>query len=150
MPIQITARRDGFRRCGMAHSDKTQTYPDGHFTPAQLQELERESQLIVVRIDNSQPAVISSGLKFEDVVAEHLKLQGEHLNLLGELRHKTAVIDALSDRLAIELDFGTSLQQELEALKVPPVPAPDDQADKQTGDPAGDDKATNSQAKTKK
>ncbi len=147
MPIQITARRDGFRRCGMAHSDKTQTYPDGHFTPAQLQELESESQLIVVRIDNSQPAVISSGPTLEDVLADHLELQ-----------RRASIIEALSEQLAIELNHGASLQQELEALKVPPVPAPDDQADKptddqvdkQTGDPAGDDKATNSQAKTKK
>ncbi|MGQ6549774.1 HI1506-related protein [Serratia sp. IR-2025] len=139
MPIQITARRDGFRRCGMAHSDKTQTYPDGHFTPAQLQELESESQLIVVRIDNSQPAVISSGPTPEDVLADHLELQ-----------RRASIIEALSEQLAIELNHGASLQQELEALKVPPVPAPDDQVDKQTGDPAGDDKATNSQAKTKK
>ncbi|EOZ7333880.1 HI1506-related protein, partial [Yersinia enterocolitica] len=42
MPIQITAKRDGFRRCGMAHSDKTQTYADGHFSPSVLAELMAE------------------------------------------------------------------------------------------------------------
>lgn len=50
MPIQITARREGFRRCGIAHSAKTTTYEDGHFTPKQLAELENEPQLVVVRI----------------------------------------------------------------------------------------------------
>lgn len=50
MPVQITARFDGFRRCGMAHSAKTKTYPDDHFTTAQLTVLENEPQLIVVRV----------------------------------------------------------------------------------------------------
>ncbi|MFJ5441751.1 HI1506-related protein [Pectobacterium sp. CHL-2024] len=50
MPVQITARSEGFRRCGMAHSAKTQTYPDDHFTAAQLTVLEGEPQLIVVRV----------------------------------------------------------------------------------------------------
>ncbi|MBC3228354.1 HI1506-related protein [Serratia fonticola] len=147
MPIQITARREGFRRCGIAHSEKTKTYPDGFFTEKQLKELEKESQLIVVRIDDSKPAVIAGGPALEDVLADHLELQ-----------RRASIIEALSEQLAIEIDHGASLQQELEALKVPPVPAPDEQADKaaddlvdkQTGDPAGADKATNSQAKTKK
>ncbi|MBN3254293.1 hypothetical protein H5A33_06590 [Pectobacterium brasiliense] len=50
MPVQITARSEGFRRCGMAHSATTQTYPDDHFSAAQLAVLENEPQLIVVRV----------------------------------------------------------------------------------------------------
>ncbi|EGT5658481.1 coiled-coil domain-containing protein 22 [Citrobacter braakii] len=46
--IEITARREGFRRCGMAHSATTQRYPVDHFTPEQLAELKSESNLIVV------------------------------------------------------------------------------------------------------
>ena len=47
MPVQITARRDGFRRLGMAHSASTVTYPDGRFTPEELSILKAEPNLIV-------------------------------------------------------------------------------------------------------
>ncbi|MCI4235943.1 HI1506-related protein [Dickeya dianthicola] len=52
--IQITARVEGFRRCGIAHSAKTRTYPDDHFTVAELATLEAEPQLIVVRVSDEQ------------------------------------------------------------------------------------------------
>ncbi|MGM3162393.1 HI1506-related protein [Dickeya undicola] len=54
MPIQITARVHGFRRCGMAHSAKASTYPDDHFTAAELATLEAEPQLIVVRVSDER------------------------------------------------------------------------------------------------
>ena len=41
MPIQITARRDGFRRLGIAHSANTVTWPDDHFSDSELQILEK-------------------------------------------------------------------------------------------------------------
>jgi hypothetical protein len=138
MPIQITAKRDAFRRCGMAHSDKTQTYPDGYFTAEQLQELERESQLIVVRIDDDKPAV-TNGPRLEDVLADH-----------QELQRRASIIDALSEQLAIEREFSESLQQELAARKVPPASLPDDQTDKQIDESAGGDKTPIEPAKAKK
>ncbi|MFT8209740.1 MAG: HI1506-related protein [Symbiopectobacterium sp.] len=56
MPIQITARVDGFRPCGMAHSATTRTYPDDRFTAAELATLEREPQLIVTRVSGDAVA----------------------------------------------------------------------------------------------
>ncbi|WP_304168579.1 HI1506-related protein [Lonsdalea britannica] len=56
MPIQITAKREGFRRCGIAHSETTKTYPDNHFTAEQLAKLESESMLVVVRVSDEQAA----------------------------------------------------------------------------------------------
>lgn len=53
--IYITAKRNGFYRCGIAHSDQTTAYPDDHFTPEQLAALEAEPMLIVTR-DNPQTA----------------------------------------------------------------------------------------------
>lgn len=50
MPIKITAKRDGFRRCGIAHSEITQTYADDHFSASDLKILENEPQLIVVKV----------------------------------------------------------------------------------------------------
>ena len=46
MPIRITSKRDGFRRCGIAHTG-TEVYPDDRFTPAELAALQAESLLVV-------------------------------------------------------------------------------------------------------
>lgn len=47
MPVTITAKKDGFRRCGMAHSGQSTTHPDGRFTPGQLAILQAEPMLVV-------------------------------------------------------------------------------------------------------
>ncbi|HJB65192.1 MAG TPA: hypothetical protein H9768_02765 [Candidatus Mailhella merdavium] len=47
--IRITAKRDGFRRAGMAH-DGTKDWPDGTFTPEQLAALKDETMLTVEEI----------------------------------------------------------------------------------------------------
>ena len=52
MPIQITARRNGFRRLGIAHSANTVTWPDDHFSESELQILENDPNLIVVRLQD--------------------------------------------------------------------------------------------------
>ncbi|WP_419057284.1 HI1506-related protein [Kluyvera georgiana] len=60
MPVQITARRDGFRRLGMAHSASTVTYPNGRFTPEELSILKAEPNLIVTEIKDVADAQTSS------------------------------------------------------------------------------------------
>lgn len=47
MAIVITAKRDGFRRCGIAHPIKPTSYPDDFFTEEQLRALDKEPQLIL-------------------------------------------------------------------------------------------------------
>lgn len=47
MTIVITSKRDGFRRCGVAHPGKPTYYPDDFFTDEQLEALEKEPQLIL-------------------------------------------------------------------------------------------------------
>lgn len=47
MPIIITAKRDGFRRCGIAHPGTPTTYQDDAFTAEQLQALQAEPMLVV-------------------------------------------------------------------------------------------------------
>lgn len=44
--IRITAKKDGFRRAGIAHAG-TRDYPDGRFSPEQLAALQAESLLRV-------------------------------------------------------------------------------------------------------
>ncbi|GJL37206.1 hypothetical protein TUM17576_40260 [Enterobacter hormaechei] len=45
--ITITSKRDGFRRCGVAHRDVPVTWPDGQFTAAEIAILKSEPQLVV-------------------------------------------------------------------------------------------------------
>lgn len=45
--IIITAKRDGFRRCGMAHAARPVEHQDDAFSPAQLAQLQAEPMLVV-------------------------------------------------------------------------------------------------------
>jgi len=45
--IRITAKKDGFRRCGIAHGKEPVEYPDDRFSPAQLKQLRAEPMLVV-------------------------------------------------------------------------------------------------------
>lgn len=47
MAITIRARREGFRRCGIAHSVAPVTYADGTFGASQIDALRCEPMLIV-------------------------------------------------------------------------------------------------------
>lgn len=52
MAIVITAKRDGFRRCGIAHPRKPTSYPDDFFTEEQWQALDKEPQLILAYVED--------------------------------------------------------------------------------------------------
>lgn len=45
--IQITSKRDKFRRCGVAHPDKPTEHPDDRFTKKELERLKAEPMLFV-------------------------------------------------------------------------------------------------------
>ena len=47
MPVQITAKKDGFRRAGVAHPAVMTEYADGTFTDEQLAQLKAEPMLTV-------------------------------------------------------------------------------------------------------
>ncbi|CFQ99123.1 hypothetical protein CBW58_05795 [Yersinia frederiksenii] len=88
MPIQITAKRDGFRRCGMAHSDKTQTYADGHFSPLVLAELQAETMLVVSYVPEEQQdrveqdkALTEAQARFQELVVRNKELETGLLQL---------------------------------------------------------------------
>lgn len=48
MPITITAKHDGYRRCGIVHSTTPVTYPDDRFGASDIDRLRRDPHLIVV------------------------------------------------------------------------------------------------------
>ncbi len=45
--IRITSKKEGFRRCGVAHSQKPTEYPDGKFGKKELAALKAEPMLVV-------------------------------------------------------------------------------------------------------
>ncbi|WP_034609309.1 HI1506-related protein [Desulfovibrio aminophilus] len=47
MPVSIKANRDGFRRCGIAHSDQWVEHPDGRFTSEEIEILSADTMLQV-------------------------------------------------------------------------------------------------------
>ncbi len=52
MPIIITCKKPGFRRCGIAHPAGPVEYPDNRFTAAELKRLKIEPKLIVQIVEN--------------------------------------------------------------------------------------------------
>ncbi|PHM47092.1 HI1506-related protein [Xenorhabdus miraniensis] len=95
MPVLITAKVDGFRRCGLAHRDITTSYADDHFTAAQLAELQAEPMLVVSVVSEgdgpSQPA---------DTQMQIAGLTDEVSRLTNALDSVTAERDSLKKALA--------------------------------------------------
>lgn len=57
MTIVITSKRDGFRRCGIAHSSQPTPYPDDFFTEEQLKALSKEPQLVLSYVEDESDQV---------------------------------------------------------------------------------------------
>lgn len=54
MPIIITCKKPGFRRCGIAHPAGPVEYPDNRFTTKELEKLIKEPMLIVQVVEASK------------------------------------------------------------------------------------------------
>ncbi|EKN3498329.1 HI1506-related protein [Yersinia enterocolitica] len=128
MPIQITAKRDGFRRCGMAHSDKTQTYADGHFSPSVLAELKAENMLIITHVPDGQAENTDQSEALTQALGR-IESLGELLagkeSLISELRGDN---QSLLNDLSALTETNTSLTtqvDELTARVLSLTPAPD-------------------------
>jgi len=70
MPILITCEREGFWRAGVRHSRTPTLYPDGHFTPEQMELLIAEPKLTVEVVAEPEevkknPAPTSAAAKME-------------------------------------------------------------------------------------
>ena len=53
--IRITAKKDGFRRCGVAHSREPVEYPNDRFTAGELKRLKAEPMLLVEVLKEKEP-----------------------------------------------------------------------------------------------
>ncbi|GKW40699.1 HI1506-related protein [Pectobacterium odoriferum] len=117
MPVQITARVDGFRRCGMAHSAKSQTYPDDYFTASQLAVLESEPQLIVVRVSGDKAT--NSDAATELSVARKLiaKLEANVMKGVDEISTCNERLDAVMGECHALKESNAALTTERDALQ---------------------------------
>lgn len=90
MGITITAKIDGFRRGGIAHSAAGTHYPEGYFTEAQLEAFRREPQLVVV--EGAAEALLNDDAEARLVAAD------QRLDFLEDM------VESLTERLATSED----------------------------------------------
>lgn len=64
--IIITAKKDGFRRCGVAHSSRPVEHQDDAFTPEQLVDLQADPMLVVELTEAKDPKSVSKPAKKAD------------------------------------------------------------------------------------
>lgn len=53
--IRITSKKEGFRRCGVAHGAAPKDWPDDRFSAAELQRLKAEPMLVVQVLPDPEP-----------------------------------------------------------------------------------------------
>ena len=99
--ITITAKRDGFRRCGVAHRDVPVTWPDGSFTDEQIAILCAEPSLVVhigalSGDDDKLKAALGRVEELETVI---LQLKDDSVGLMAQLVEMTADRDRLQEAL---------------------------------------------------
>lgn len=75
--IRIIAKKDGFRRAGMAHSSEPKDYPNNHFTPEQLEALKNEKMLVVQELPDPKPAGTGDNPEGDDSEGEKGKGKGK-------------------------------------------------------------------------
>lgn len=89
--ITISSKRDGFRRCGVAHGKAETTYDDGRFSAAELAALQAEPLLTVV-VTSSDPAEMTVAQLKEELgkLGTEIPAQALKNDLLALLLRATA------------------------------------------------------------
>lgn len=67
--IIITAKKDGFRRCGIAHSKQAVEHPNGTFSAEQLEILKKEPMLVVQVTEGGDEPGKEKRLNAKDTIA---------------------------------------------------------------------------------
>lgn len=71
--IRITASRDGFRRCNIAHTKEPKEYPDGFFSEEDLEILRKEPMLSIHEGLDDSDHIIARTPALEKMDAKKLK-----------------------------------------------------------------------------
>jgi len=100
--ICITSKRNGFRRCGIAHPDTLTEYKNDHFSKAQLAQLQAEPMLVVQVLPDTKNNGSQSKTKVNatDQKKELMAMTMEELKAIGEKLDVTGTSkDVLSDAI---------------------------------------------------
>ncbi|HDH1795883.1 TPA: hypothetical protein PIV86_005417, partial [Klebsiella quasipneumoniae subsp. similipneumoniae] len=95
------AKRDGFRRCGVAHRDVPVTWPDGHFTDEEIAILLAEPSLVVhIGALSGDDDKLKAALgRIQELEAVVLQLKEDSVGLMNQLVEMTADRDRLQEAL---------------------------------------------------
>lgn len=101
--ITITSKRDGFRRCGVAHRDVPVTWPDGSFTKEQIAILRAEPALVVHTgaISGDDDKLKAALGRVQELEAIVLQLNDDAAGLKAQLAEITAGRDRLQEALTV-------------------------------------------------
>ncbi len=125
--IRIKSKKQGFRRCGIEHTEKPKYYPDDHFTKEEQQILFTDSMLIVDRVKDDERLLngeMESETESDNLDKEFQELK-EQLQLDTEAR-KTAekkaadaekALKEVTDKLKAEQAANKKLEKEIAKLK---------------------------------
>lgn len=99
--ITITSKRDGFRRCGVAHRDVPVTWPDGSFTDDQIAILRAEPALVVHlgAVSGDDDKLKNAQARIQELEAVVLQLNDDAAGLKSQLAEVTADRDRLQEAL---------------------------------------------------
>ncbi|HDL8234134.1 TPA: hypothetical protein PXQ89_000743 [Yersinia enterocolitica] len=106
--ITITAKRDGFRRCGIEHRDFPVVWPEGSFTEEQLNILKAEPQLVV-----HQGSAVSDDVQSELLRSRTLIIQLEET--IDQLRGGQSELEKAQARITELEASNADLQKKLDA-----------------------------------
>lgn len=96
--IRVTAKNEGFRRCGVAFSKAATEFPDDRFTSAELKILKAETMLTVEEIaDGSGGGSQRPNVK-DSVVLVAAAETLEALDALSVGEERKGVLDAIAKR----------------------------------------------------
>ncbi len=96
--IIITSKKDGFRRCGVAHPAEPTDFPDGTFTPEQIEILRNEPMLVVQEEDEAEEKFTDKQVPARQLVALVKQASAEDLERLAEGETRKQVLDAIEAR----------------------------------------------------
>lgn len=95
----ITSKKDGFRRCDVAHPSVPTEYPDGFFTPKQIEILHEEPMLVVIDAAEAEADLTNTKVPAADKIAFISKLEIiEELEAAAQGESRKTVLDAIAAR----------------------------------------------------
>lgn len=100
MPIRITSKRAGFRRCGMPHPAEPTVYPDGRWTEEEMERLRAEPMLVVEVVPEGDGPEVPAGPTDGEILAavKEVVERGDEGDLTKDGRPKVSAVEAVLGR----------------------------------------------------